>query len=150
MGAFMVLAVAIMCAVGINGISPSQIGLVLSYTTMLTQLFGMLTRQSAEVEVRGNCLTSILVPNGHQNNLNAVERITQYTKGDTIQQEASHEPTDYKIPEAWPKSGVLDLDNIYMSYRPGLPPVLKGISMHIKDGEKIGVVGRYVQFLQLN
>lgn len=29
-----------------------------------------------------------------------------------------------------------------MSYRTGLPPVLKGITMHIKDGEKIGVVGR--------
>ncbi|PVF97426.1 ABC protein [Serendipita vermifera] len=126
MGAFMVFAVAIMCAVGINGVSPSQIGLILSYTTMLTQLFGMLTRQSAEVE----------------NNLNAVERITQYTKGDAIQQEATHESTNYKLPEKWPKSGTLDLDSVFMSYRPGLPPVLKGISMHIKDGEKIGVVGR--------
>jgi ATP-binding cassette, subfamily C (CFTR/MRP), member 1 len=29
-----------------------------------------------------------------------------------------------------------------MSYRTGLPPVLKNISMHIQDGEKIGVVGR--------
>jgi hypothetical protein len=52
MGGLMVFSVGIMCAVGINGINPSQIGLVLSYSTMLTQLFGMLTRQSAEVEVR--------------------------------------------------------------------------------------------------
>ncbi|KAG8961668.1 hypothetical protein FRC05_005842 [Tulasnella sp. 425] len=29
-----------------------------------------------------------------------------------------------------------------MRYRPGLPPVLKGITMEIKPGEKIGVVGR--------
>lgn len=31
-----------------------------------------------------------------------------------------------------------------MSYRPGLPNVLKGISLDIKGGEKIGVVGRFV------
>jgi hypothetical protein len=30
-----------------------------------------------------------------------------------------------------------------MSYRPGLPKVLKGIEMRIEGGEKIGVVGRY-------
>jgi ABC-type uncharacterized transport system permease subunit len=44
MGAIMVCTIAVMAAVGINGITPSQIGLVLTYTTMLTQLFGMLTR----------------------------------------------------------------------------------------------------------
>lgn len=31
-----------------------------------------------------------------------------------------------------------------MTYRPGLPPVLKGITLSIEDGEKIGVVGRLV------
>lgn len=29
-----------------------------------------------------------------------------------------------------------------MAYRPGLPNVLHGISLHINGGEKIGVVGR--------
>lgn len=29
-----------------------------------------------------------------------------------------------------------------MSYRPGLPPVLKGVSLLIPGGEKIGIVGR--------
>lgn len=126
LGGLMVLAVGIMCAVGINGISPAQIGLVLSYTTALTQLFGMVTRQSAEVE----------------NNLNAVERVVQYTSADRIQQEATHEPTDYPLPKDWPIRGKLELENVVMSYRPGLPPVLKGISMSIEHGEKIGVVGR--------
>lgn len=31
-----------------------------------------------------------------------------------------------------------------MRYRPGLPFVLKGLSMSVKGGEKIGVVGRCV------
>ena len=30
-----------------------------------------------------------------------------------------------------------------MSYRPGLPIVLKGLNFDIRGGEKIGVVGRY-------
>ena len=34
------------------------------------------------------------------------------------------------------------MDEVVMSYRTGLPPVLKGISMKVRDGEKIGVVGR--------
>lgn len=71
-----------------------------------------------------------------------MERISQYTKEGAIQQEASHEPTGYQLPEGWPKSGSLDLDDVFMSYRTGLPPVLKGVTMHIKDGEKVGVVGR--------
>ena len=40
----MVFIVGVLCAVGINGISPAQIGIVLSYSTLLTQIFGMLTR----------------------------------------------------------------------------------------------------------
>lgn len=44
MGGIVIFAVGIMCAVGVNGVSPAQIGLILTYTTQLTQLFGMLTR----------------------------------------------------------------------------------------------------------
>jgi ATP-binding cassette subfamily C (CFTR/MRP) protein 1 len=74
--------------------------------------------------------------------MNAVERITQYTHGNNIEQEAPHEPTNYPLPKAWPKQGTLELNNVVMTYRKGLPPVLKGISISIRDGEKIGVVGR--------
>lgn len=74
--------------------------------------------------------------------MNAVERITQYSHGNTIEQEASHEPTNYSLPEAWPTKGTLELNDVVMTYRNDLPPVLKGISMSIRDGEKIGVVGR--------
>ena len=74
--------------------------------------------------------------------MNAVERITQYSYRNAIEQEAPHEPTDYPLSKAWPTKGTLELNDVVMSYREGLPPVLKGISMSIRDGEKIGVVGR--------
>jgi len=74
--------------------------------------------------------------------MNAVERITQYTHGNNIEQEAPHEPTNYPLSKAWPTKGTLELNDVVMSYRKGLPPVLKGISMVIRDGEKIAVVGR--------
>ena len=44
MGGLMVFIIGVLCAVGINGISPAQIGVVLSYSTLLTQTFGMFTR----------------------------------------------------------------------------------------------------------
>lgn len=48
-GAIMALVTGVMAAVGINGVSPAQIGLILTFTVSLTQSFGMVTRQSAEV-----------------------------------------------------------------------------------------------------
>lgn len=50
-GSFLILAVALLVAVGSSGISPSQVGLLLTYCVSLVQMMGMLTRQSAEVEV---------------------------------------------------------------------------------------------------
>lgn len=50
LGACLVFAVAIMSTQGGGGLSPAQIALCLTYMTQMTQLFGMVTRQSAEVE----------------------------------------------------------------------------------------------------
>jgi ATP-binding cassette subfamily C (CFTR/MRP) protein 1 len=45
-------------------------------------------------------------------------------------------------PKTWPESGAIEFTDLVMSYRPGLPPVLRGVSLHVRGGEKIGVVGR--------
>ena len=68
--------------------------------------------------------------------------VTQYSKDGFIEQEATHEPTAEPLLVGWPRKGSLELDKISMSYRAGLDPVLKGISMSIHDGERIGVLGR--------
>ncbi|KAG6332162.1 hypothetical protein ID866_6928 [Astraeus odoratus] len=45
-------------------------------------------------------------------------------------------------PPQWPFAGAIELRDVQMSYRPGLPNVLKGISIVIRGGERVGIVGR--------
>ncbi|KAH9481477.1 Multidrug resistance protein fer6 [Psilocybe cubensis] len=125
-GALLVFFVAIFAVTGASGSSAAQVGLILTYTTSLTQACGMLTRQTAEVE----------------NYLNSVERIVHYSQTDVMRQEAPHEIPENKPPAEWPQKGAIEFKDLSMKYRPGLPNVLHGISMSIRGGEKIGIVGR--------
>ncbi|KAJ7824123.1 P-loop containing nucleoside triphosphate hydrolase protein [Mycena leptocephala] len=127
LGSILVFLVAIFAAVGLNGVNPAEIGLILTYTTTLTQMFAVSTRLSAEVE----------------NYMNSVERVVHYARGDVVPQEAAHESTPQNKPAAdWPAHGAIEFKDVTMAYRPGLPNVLHGISLKIHAGEKIGVVGR--------
>ena len=78
-----------------------------------------------------------------QNYMNSVERVVQYSRADMIPQEPAHEIEDHKPDPSWPEDGSITFEDITMSYRKGLPNVLKGISLEVEGGEKIGVVGRY-------
>eukprot|EP00106_Octopus_bimaculoides_P000581 XP_014768023.1 PREDICTED: multidrug resistance-associated protein 1-like [Octopus bimaculoides] len=68
----------------------------------------------------------------------SVERIDEYTK---TENEAAW-VTDHRPDPSWPQEGNIDFENFDLRYRPGLELVLKGITCHIKGGEKIGIVGR--------
>ncbi|KAI8807295.1 P-loop containing nucleoside triphosphate hydrolase protein [Cladochytrium replicatum] len=121
-------------------INSSLLGLALSYTISVGQLFNFAMRILAEVESR----------------MNAVERLDHYaTKLD-------HEAPDFidqssvqvslkenqaskeyvPPPEGWPIHGAVEFKNLELRYRPELEPALTGVSFSIKAGEKIGVVGR--------
>ncbi|THU97244.1 P-loop containing nucleoside triphosphate hydrolase protein [Dendrothele bispora CBS 962.96] len=99
---------------------------MLSYSTTLTQLCSIVTRQSAEVE----------------NYMKWVERIINCSEDGRIEQEPPHEIETTKPSPQWPSKGAIELKDISMSYRPGLPNVLHVISLSIKAGEKIGILGR--------
>lgn len=58
--------------------------------------------------------------------MNAVERL-QYYAGGTLPQEAAYDLPDKDPGQQWPREGCVKFDNVVMSYRPGLPPVLKGM-----------------------
>lgn len=54
--------------------------------------------------------------------------VVQYSRRDLIEQEAPHEIPDHKPPPEWPSEGAIEFKGIRMSYRAGLPEVLKGLS----------------------
>jgi ABC-type multidrug transport system fused ATPase/permease subunit len=83
-----------------------------------------MVRQSAEVE----------------NSMNGVERVLYYANH--IEQEAAYELPKLDPAKTWPEKGEIVAENMVVSYRPELPPVLKDVSMHIGGGEHIGIIGR--------
>ncbi|KAJ6630974.1 ABC transporter, partial [Mycena sp. CBHHK59/15] len=114
-----------MLAVGTRfSVSPAQTGVVLSYILSVQQAFGWLVRQSAEME----------------NDMNSVERVLHYATD--VEQEAANEVPDKKPAAPWPSRGQIEIKDLVLKYRPNLPAVLKGISMNVQAGEKIGIVGR--------
>ncbi|KAJ2088014.1 hypothetical protein IW138_004522 [Coemansia sp. RSA 986] len=75
----------------------------------------------------------------NEQNMNAVERVMQYLKID--QEKASESAPENKPSALWPKTGNVEIENLVAEYVPGVP-VLHGISLSVRHGEKIGVVGR--------
>ncbi|KAJ2862024.1 hypothetical protein GGH94_004533 [Coemansia aciculifera] len=75
----------------------------------------------------------------NEQNMNSIERICQYL---SIEQEAALLTTpENKPPSDWPKTGSVQIEDLVVEYVPGVP-VLHGISLTAKHGEKIGMVGR--------
>ncbi|KAH9945319.1 ABC protein [Epithele typhae] len=125
-GGVMVFIVALLAVTNATGINAAEIGLVLTYTTSLTQLCSFVTRQSAEVE----------------NYMSSVERMLDYSSKDRLPQEKPYEIEDKKPKADWPANGTIEFKDVTMRYRDGLPLVLRGLSLRVNGGEKIGVVGR--------
>jgi ATP-binding cassette subfamily C (CFTR/MRP) protein 4 len=70
-----------------------------------------------------------------------VERVLHYCND--LEQEA---PTVAQggaaPPPGWPSAGALRYDGVTAAYRPGLPPVLRGVTFSLRGGVSCGVVGR--------
>lgn len=121
-GTLLVFTVGILVVTSRFSIDPSTGGLVLSYILSIVQMIQFTVRQLAEVE----------------NNMNSTERIHYY--GTELEEEAPLHLGN--VQPSWPEKGEIHFNNVQMRYRAGLPLVLQGLDMHVKAGEKIGVVGR--------
>ncbi|XP_009792251.1 ABC transporter C family member 14-like [Nicotiana sylvestris] len=104
-------------------ISPEYVGLALSYGLPLNGVLFWTVYMSCMVE----------------NRMVSVERIKQFIR---IPSEASWRRPNCLPSLDWPYRGDIDINNLKVRYRSNTPLVLKGISLRINGGEKIGIVGR--------
>ncbi|CAN0874920.1 ABC transporter C family member 2 [Linum grandiflorum] len=101
----------------------STMGLLLTYTLNITSLLSGVLRQASRAE----------------NSFNAVERVGAYID---LPSEAPATIESNRPPPGWPSSGFIKFSDVFLRYRPELPPVLHGLSFTVSPSEKLGVVGR--------
>ncbi|KAE9611527.1 hypothetical protein Lal_00011930 [Lupinus albus] len=104
-------------------IKPENVGLSLSYGISLNSVLFFAVYMSCFIE----------------NKMVSVERIKQFTN---IPSESAWKIEGRSPPSNWPGHGNVDIKDLQVRYRPNTPLVLKGITLSISGGEKIGVVGR--------
>jgi ABC-type multidrug transport system fused ATPase/permease subunit len=107
----------------ISAIEPSLLAVGIMYVIQCSGLFQWCVRLSAELE----------------NMMISVERIISFTN---VKSEPELHCIDGVFPEKWPENGGIELKNLVCTYRVDLPPVIIDVSVTIKAGERVGIVGR--------
>lgn len=111
-------------------ISPSSVGLLISYLIQMTGTLQWTVRQSSEVE---NLMVS-------------VERILEYTELDA--EEKENASLKGNVPSNWPSNGQIEIEDLSLCYpdfqKPGFygEPVIKHLTIKLDAGTKVGIVGR--------
>uniref|UniRef100_A0A8C5L1D2 ATP-binding cassette, sub-family member 2 n=1 Tax=Jaculus jaculus TaxID=51337 RepID=A0A8C5L1D2_JACJA len=121
-GNLIIFCSALLLVIYRNTLRGDTVGFVLSNALNITQTLNWLVRMTSEAET----------------NIVAIERINEYIN---VENEAPW-VMDKRPPADWPSKGEIQFSDYQVRYRPELDLVLKGITCHIKNSEKVGVVGR--------
>ncbi|KAK3802039.1 hypothetical protein RRG08_064632 [Elysia crispata] len=114
---------ACLFAVTSNDISPSLVGLSITYALQVTAALNMLVQNMTMLET----------------NTVSGERIVDYIG---LSPEPAWINPHCRPSVDWPEQGRISFVNYSTRYRPQLDLVLRGISFSVKEGQKIGIVGR--------
>jgi len=79
--------------------------------------------------------------------MTSIERIREYLDVKTEKISKEEETLTLKcekqqVPKSWPQFGAIRFEDVSFTYDSSLPYVFKNLSLQIRSGEKIGVVGR--------
>lgn len=109
--------------------------------SIFSDLNGAIVGLSITYALQATGILNLLVVNFSDlaNNIVCVERIKEYYTD--VSSEAEWTSPNPPPPD-WPLSGQIAFNNYKTRYREGLDLVLKGVTLTINHGEKIGIVGR--------
>jgi len=123
-GTCIVTFAAMLAVIGRHDLPAGLAALSVSYALNVTQSLNWMVRMTSDRE-------SYIV---------SVERVKEYTE---VEPEAPAETQAHLLPPpSWPFAGRLTISNLELRYRPGLPLVLRGLTVDITPGQRVGIVGR--------
>ncbi|KNE71423.1 hypothetical protein AMAG_15656 [Allomyces macrogynus ATCC 38327] len=127
LAAMILFLTALFAALSIGAMTPARavlIGVSLIAAQDATWVFEELVREFCNVEIAAI----------------AVERIQGYAD---LEPEADEETRpEVQLEQDWPQHGVVEFQDFSVAYRPGLPLVLRDVTLSTFPGEKVAIVGR--------
>ena len=115
--------------------SPGFIGVALSAVMSVTSGMNWLVRTKAQLE-------QDIVSVERTEQYNSIEQEAPFFIGKREEQELEKKKKLKKKHKIWPSHGEIEFKDVFMRYRPELDCVLKGLSFVVKEGQRVGVIGR--------